>query len=40
LSPYFGRQKQEKQKKEITDYGEKMGCGYSVGNERDVIKEM
>ncbi len=40
LSPYFGRQEQEKQKKEIADYGEEMGCGYSVGNERDLIKEM
>jgi len=40
LPPYFGRQEQEKEKKEIADYGDEMRCGDSVGNERDLIKEM
>ncbi|GAH34449.1 unnamed protein product [marine sediment metagenome] len=40
MSLYFGRQEQKKQKKEIADYGEEMGCGYSVGHERELIKEM
>jgi len=40
LSPYFGGQEQKKQKKKIADYGDEMGCGYSVGNERELIKEM
>ena len=40
MPPYFGRQEQKKQKKEIADYGEEMGRRYSVGNERDLIKEM